>query len=90
MNSVPAAAQLIEAYYRKQSPIICLERVPDDRVSSYGIVESHFTEGRVHKVDRFLEKPKLEETQSRLGAVGKYVLTPDIFEYIERAGESSG
>jgi UTP--glucose-1-phosphate uridylyltransferase len=90
MHEVPAAKQLIEAYYRKQSPILCLERVPDERVSSYGIIESNFTEGRVHKVDRFLEKPKLEETPSRLGVVGKYVLTPDIFDYIERAGQSAG
>ncbi len=90
MHEVPAAKQIIDAFYRKQSPIICLERVSDDKVPSYGIIESNFTEGRIHKVDRFLEKPKLSETSSRLGAVGKYVLTPDIFDFIERAGKKTG
>jgi UTP--glucose-1-phosphate uridylyltransferase len=85
MHEVPAAKQLIEAFHHKQSPIIALERVSDDRVSSYGIVESSISEERFNKVDRFLEKPKLEETNSRLGVIGKYVLTPDIFDCIERA-----
>lgn len=84
-HETPGAKQLIEAFYRKQSPIIALERVGDDKVSSYGIVESTSAEGRTHKVDRFLEKPKASETTSRLGVIGKYVLTPDIFDYIEKA-----
>ena len=66
MHDVPAATQLIEAFYRKQSPIIALERVADERVSSYGIIESNFAEGRIHKVNKFMEKPKMTETQSRL------------------------
>ncbi len=90
MHEVPAAKQLIDTFYRKQSPIIALERVADERVSSYGIIESTFSDGRTHKVDKFLEKPKLSETSSRLGVIGKYVLTPDIFDYIERAGKSVG
>lgn len=90
IHDTPAAKQLIEAFYRKQSPIICIERVSDDRVSNYGIIESNFSEGRTHKVDKFLEKPKSTETASRLGAVGKYVLTPDVFEYIKVAGNSTG
>lgn len=84
-HSTPGAKQIIDAFHRKQSPIIALERVSDSRVSSYGIVESSHSDGRSHKVDRFLEKPKLEETSSRLGVIGKYVLTPDIFDYIEKA-----
>jgi UTP--glucose-1-phosphate uridylyltransferase len=85
MHEVPAAKQLIEAFHHKQSPIIALERVSDDRVSNYGIIEPSLSDGRFNKVDRFLEKPKLEETNSRLGVIGKYVLTPDIFDCIERA-----
>lgn len=76
------AEQLVEAFSRKQAPIIALERIPDDKVSSYGIVESSFSEGRMHKVDRFLEKPQAHETDSRLGAIGKYVITPEVFDYI--------
>lgn len=90
IHDIPASKQLIEAFYRKQAPILCLKDVPDSMVSSYGIVESNFSEGRAHKVEKFLEKPKSTETTSRLGVVGKYVLTPDIFDYIKVAGMSAG
>lgn len=90
MGDKPAALQLMEVYEEKQTSIVCLERVPDSKVSSYGIVESSISEGRVHQVDVFLEKPKAEETTSRLGAIGKYILTPEIFDCIEHAGLSSG
>lgn len=85
----PGAQQLIEAFYRKNAPIIALEKVSDKRVSSYWIVESNWNEDRIHLVSKFLEKPKPEETSSRLGAIGKYVLTPDIFDYLEKQPSSS-
>jgi UTP--glucose-1-phosphate uridylyltransferase len=66
VNEVPAAAQLIEEFYRKNAPILALEKVSDERVSSYGIIESLLCTGRVHEVKKFLEKPKPEETTSRL------------------------
>jgi UTP--glucose-1-phosphate uridylyltransferase len=90
MHDVPASKQLIDAFYRKQSPIICIERVSDSRVSSYGIIESSYSDGRTHRVEKFLEKPEPSETESRLGAVGKYVLTSDIFDYVKVAGNSTG
>lgn len=84
------ATQLVEAFARKQTPIIALERISDDKVSSYGIIESSSSEGRMYKVDRFLEKPKIEETSSRLGAIGKYIITPEVFDYIaSSAGTTS-
>ncbi|MDP2104299.1 MAG: UTP--glucose-1-phosphate uridylyltransferase, partial [Candidatus Gracilibacteria bacterium] len=82
-----AATQLIEAYYEKQSSIIALERVTDEQVSNYGIIESLASQGRIHEVLRFLEKPNPTETSSRLGVVGKYILTPDIFDYLARADD---
>ena len=67
------ATQLLEAFEKKQAPIIALERVSDKRVSSYGIVESSQQEGKIYRVAKFLEKPKPEETTSRLGVIGKYL-----------------
>ncbi len=87
---VPGARQLIDAYHRKNSTVIALTPVADDRVSSYGIFEPKTSEGRVHALERFLEKPKPAETASRLGVIGKYVLTPDIFEYLEEARKGDG
>lgn len=79
------AAQLVEAFSRKQTPIIALEKVADDMVSSYGIIESSSSEHWIHLVDKFLEKPKATETTSRLGVIGKYIITPEVFDYIERS-----
>lgn len=85
----PGAQQLIEAFYRKNAPIIALEQVSDKRVSSYWIVESNWSEDRINLVSKILEKPKPEETTSRLWVIGKYVLTPDIFDYLEKQPASS-
>ncbi len=81
----PASSQLINAFYRKNTPIIALEKVWDDKVSSYWIVESDYSENTLHKVSDFLEKPSKDETESRLGVIWKYVLTPDIFDYLEKS-----
>ncbi len=81
----PAALQLIEAYNRKNSSVIALEKVSDDKVSSYWIIEARESDEKLHKVNKFLEKPKATETDSRLGVIGKYVLSPDIFDYLEKA-----
>lgn len=80
---VSGARQLIEAYEREEAPIIALEKVSDKRVSSYGIIESQESMSRQHRVSRFLEKPKPEETSSRLWVIGKYVITPKVFTYLE-------
>lgn len=70
--------------------MIALEKVPDDRVSSYGIIETRESLDRVHGVQKFLEKPKATETTSRLGVIGKYVLTAEIFDYLEMVKNKDG
>lgn len=80
------AAQLLEAFEKKQSPVIALERVSDKRVSSYGIIESSDSEGKMYRVAKFLEKPKPEETSSRLWVIGKYIITPEVFDYLALDG----
>ncbi len=83
------AQQLIEAFQRKNAPIIALERVSDSRVSSYGIIEAKHSDGRYHQVGRFLEKPQPNETTSRLGVIGKYIITPEIFDYLATDSEGA-
>lgn len=75
------AQQLVDAFTEHQSPIIALESISDDKVSSYGIIEASTSKGRIHTVSRFLEKPQAHETTSRLGVIGKYIITPEIFHY---------
>lgn len=86
-NDIPAAQQLVNKYSELHSPIICVERVDEQEVSSYGIVEWEWENDTI-KVTKFLEKPKASETTSRMWVIWKYILTPDIFQYLE-AAESS-
>jgi UTP--glucose-1-phosphate uridylyltransferase len=79
----------VEAFVKTGSPIIALERVSDKRVASYGIVESSHQDGNLYTVSKFLEKPKSEETPSRLGVIGKYIITPEVFCYLEKDGKTA-
>ena len=86
-NKVSAAEQLAEKYEELEAPIICVERVSDEDVSSYGILEWECS-GDTTKVSKFLEKPNAWQTDSRTWVIGKYVLTPDVFGHLENAKSS--
>ena len=83
-NEITAAQQLIKKYEETGSPIIATVWVSESEVSSYGMLEGEL-DGDTTKVTKFLEKPKSHETDSRTAVIGKYVLTPDIFDYLENA-----
>jgi UTP--glucose-1-phosphate uridylyltransferase len=82
----PALRQMIDVYERFDGPVIAVERVPVEDVSSYGVVaidESADLGPRVHRITDLVEKPKREEAPSNLAIIGRYVLTPDIFPALE-------
>ncbi len=82
----PALRQMIDVYERLDGPVIAVERVSREDVSSYGIVAVDNTAdfGRgVHRITDMVEKPRIEEAPSNLGIIGRYVLTPDIFSELE-------
>ena len=94
--SPPALKQLIDVYQRVQGPVLAVERVPPEDVSSYGIVKIDETAtglGRgVHRIADLVEKPRREEAPSNLAIIGRYILTPDIFPALaatasDRTGE---
>jgi UTP--glucose-1-phosphate uridylyltransferase len=82
----PALKQMIDVYQRVGGPVLAVERVPADDVSSYGVVAIDDSEnlGRgVYKVRDLVEKPPREEAPSNLAIIGRYILTPDIFPALE-------
>ena len=90
----PALRQLIDVYERFKSPVIAVERVPVEEVSSYGIVavddRADLGPG-VHRVADLVEKPRREEAPSNLAIIGRYILTPDIFPALQdTASDYSG
>jgi len=80
---VPVTRQLIEAYEQHGSPVLAVENVPAEKVSRYGIVEGSALEGGDLRVERLVEKPLPDETDSTLAIAGRYVLTPGVFDALD-------
>ncbi len=79
------AQQLVEAYERKKAPVIATINVSDKEVNSYWIIETKSCDKDIFPVSKFLEKPKKSETKSRSWVIWKYVITPEIFDYLEKS-----
>jgi len=79
----PGLAQMMDVYDKVQAPVLAVERVPWDRVSSYGIVDIESEADGIVKVRDLVEKPSREEAPSNLAIIGRYILTPDIFPELE-------
>ena len=74
--------QMLEVYNRTDSPVIAVERVPDEQVSSYGILDvepAPEVGPRAYRIRDMVEKPPRAEAPSNLAIIGRYILTPDIF-----------
>jgi len=81
----PALRQMMDVFERVGGPVIAVERVPPEDVSSYGIVaidDSDLGHG-VHRIVDLVEKPPREEAPSNLAIIGRYILTPDIFPALQ-------
>ncbi len=80
----PATRQLIDTFEKHHGSVVAVEEIPESDVSSYGIVEGQQVAEGVFALERLVEKPQPSTVQSRLGIVGRYLLTPAIFEAIAR------
>ena len=90
----PALKQMIDVFERADGPVLAVERVPMDQVSSYGVIAGEpapdLGKG-VYRVTDLVEKPPREEAPSDLAIIGRYILTPDIFPALhETAKDKSG
>ena len=86
----PAIKQMLAVFEEVQGPVLAVERVPREDVSSYGIVaidESAKLPRGVFRVRDLVEKPPREEAPSDLAIIGRYILTPDIFESLAETGK---
>ena len=90
VSEVPAARQLIDVYQAHGGSVLAVEEVPPQEVKSYGIVGGEPLGEGVYQVREVVEKPEPEEAPSNLGIVGRYVLTPEIFEVLTRTPPGVG
>jgi UTP--glucose-1-phosphate uridylyltransferase len=83
-SKTPCLKQLIMQYDQTESPIIGVQTVPDDQTSRYGIIDPSEQFGRLSVVRNMVEKPPLGTAPSNIAIMGRYILTPDIFDFLER------
>lgn len=89
-SRVPCIRQLAEQFEILQKSVIGVQTVPFDQTQRYGIVAPLERMDRLYKVDYFVEKPKTDRAPSQLAIMGRYILTPEIFEFLERQEEGAG
>jgi UTP--glucose-1-phosphate uridylyltransferase len=82
---VPALKQLLEVYTRYRCSVVAVEQVPLEQISAYGVIEPKQITPGIYQVLHMVEKPPANQAPSSLGIVGRYVLTPQIFEMLENA-----
>ncbi len=89
-GGVPGIAQVINVAMSEKLPAVGVMEVPWEKVSNYGIIDGEEMSPGVYRVNGMVEKPKREDAPSRLAIVGRYVLTPNIFDYLEKITPRSG
>lgn len=89
-SGVPGIGQLIEVAMAEKMPVIGVMEVPWEKVSRYGIIDGEEVAPGVYRVRDMVEKPKREDAPSRMAIVGRYVLTPDVFDYLEKVKPGHG
>src|SRR5699024_6203596 len=79
----PGLKQLIDQYEETGSSVVGVQKVSDNETDRYGIVDPSTNGDRLYKVDHFVEKPKLGTAPSNLAIMGRYILTPEIFSFLD-------
>ena len=89
-GKTPCTKQLIDIYNKYEASAISLEKVPQEKVERYGIIKGEEIETDVYQIDELVEKPPVDQAPSNLAIMGRYVLTPDIFDKIKETGAGVG
>jgi UTP--glucose-1-phosphate uridylyltransferase len=86
----PCLKQLIDQYEQTLSSVIGVKRVPDNETHRYGIIDPIEQHGRRYQVHQFVEKPTPGTAPSNLAIMGRYILTPEIFLFLEKQEAGAG
>lgn len=83
-------AQMVKLYEQFRCSIVAIQEVPMEEVSRYGVIAGEAIRDDIFRVERMVEKPKPEDAPSNLAIIGRYILTPDIFDLIEATPPGKG
>ncbi len=89
-SKTPCLSQLIKVYLKYKNPVLALYKVPNERIPSYGIVKAKKGKGNVYQIKEIKEKPKINAAPSNLAIVGKYIITPKVFDFLKKSFLAKG
>ncbi len=86
----PCLGQMLEIYDEYKTSVLGVQRVPKEVVNKYGIVDSKPIDNRVYKVKNLVEKPPVDKAPSNVAILGRYIITPTVFRYLETQDAGTG
>ena len=86
----PAIAQMIEVYEKYDAPVIATMQIAGEAISRFGVIDAVEVAPNVYQIKDMVEKPKYADAPSDLAIIGRYILTPDVFDAIERTETGTG
>lgn len=84
-SEVPAILQLINVFKTCQRPVVALKKISREKLPYYGVVKVEKIASRLYKIKGFVEKPEIDQAPSNLAIVGKYIIIPEVFDYLKKA-----
>ncbi|MGL4362358.1 MAG: UTP--glucose-1-phosphate uridylyltransferase GalU [Cellulosilyticaceae bacterium] len=89
-SEVPALKQMMDAFEEYQGSVLGVQTVAPENVSKYGIIDGSQIGERMHEVKNMVEKPSIEEAPSHVAVLGRYIITPQIFDFLEKQEAGAG
>ncbi len=86
----PALKQMMEVFEEYNAPVIATMQVAGEAISRFGVIDAEEVAPNVFRINDMVEKPKFEDAPSDLAIIGRYILTPDVFDAIERTEKGAG
>jgi UTP--glucose-1-phosphate uridylyltransferase len=86
----PALKQMLKVYEEYDAPVLGTMQIEGEAISRFGVIDAEEVGDGVYKIRDMVEKPPFTEAPSDLAIIGRYILTPDIFDEIERTGRGAG
>ncbi|MGM0433569.1 MAG: UTP--glucose-1-phosphate uridylyltransferase GalU [Pseudomonadota bacterium] len=82
--------QMVKLYNQFRCSIVAIEEVPEDETHKYGVIEGETMKDGLYRITDMVEKPPKDQAPSNLAIIGRYILTPDIFDILERTKPGKG
>lgn len=91
-ENISVLSQMVEVYEKYGCCVVAIEEVPKEDTSKYGVIAGHLVDGRddTYRVETMIEKPDPKDVPSNLAIIGRYILTPEIFNVIEKTKPGKG